>query len=53
MRIIDFDWSGRAAVVRYPLFLSSSVFPAELGIRDYELIEKNHDVVMAERMFIR
>ena len=53
VRIIDFDWSGRAAVVRYPLFLSSSVFPAELGIRDYELIEKNHDVVMAERMIIR
>ena len=53
VRIIDFDWSGRAAVVRYPLFLSSSVFPAELGIRDYELIEKNHNVVMAERMFIR
>ncbi|ETW75878.1 hypothetical protein HETIRDRAFT_329424 [Heterobasidion irregulare TC 32-1] len=53
VRIIDFDWSGRAEVVRYPLFLSSSVFPAELGIRDFELIEKSHDVVMAERMFIR
>ncbi|KAI0720807.1 hypothetical protein C8T65DRAFT_735744 [Cerioporus squamosus] len=49
VKILDFDWAGEAGTARYPLHLSEVVnWP--VGVADYALITKAHDVEMARRL---
>ncbi|KAI0720808.1 hypothetical protein C8T65DRAFT_632871 [Cerioporus squamosus] len=49
VKILDFDWAGEAGTARYPLHLSEVVnWP--VGVADYALITKAHDVEMVRRL---
>ncbi|KAK0462874.1 uncharacterized protein EV420DRAFT_1618841 [Desarmillaria tabescens] len=48
--LIDFDWAGKEGEVRYPRGLSSRVVWPD-GAGDFQLIKKEHDMVMLERNF--
>ncbi|ETW76972.1 hypothetical protein HETIRDRAFT_480384 [Heterobasidion irregulare TC 32-1] len=48
VKIIDFDWAGREMEVRYPLRISSFLFPENQGIEGRGEIRNAHDKFMLE-----
>ena len=46
VKIIDFDWAGREMEVRYPLRISSFLFPKNQGIEGRGEIRNEHDKFM-------
>ncbi|OJT12906.1 hypothetical protein TRAPUB_10537 [Trametes pubescens] len=51
-KLIDFDWAGRAGVVRYPLHLSEGIRWAP-GVVDYALITQEHDLYMLDQLSVQ
>ena len=49
VKIIDFDWAGKAGEARYPATLSSAVKWAD-GVQEYGLIEASHDLFKVEEL---
>ena len=51
--LIDFDWSGTAGEVRYPINVNCDDIRRPSGVNDGQVITKEHDLNMLEIMFGR
>lgn len=49
VQLIDFDWAGKEGDVRYPMCLSPCISWAP-GVHEYELIRKEHDLFMLNKL---
>ena len=51
MKLIDFEWSGKAGSARYSHFMNHVGIRWPDGAEDGKLVLKNHDLTMLDQTF--